>query len=60
MSIMKSFLAIAALAISAEVSAQVVFVPNFPEPQETQAQSSPATPSEHTAQDNSAPAKNAA
>lgn len=56
MSIMKSILAIAAFAISA----QVVFVPNFPVQPESKAQTSTATPSDHTAQDTSAPAKDAA
>ena len=60
MSIMKSILAIAAFAISAQVSAQVVFVPNFPVEIEVKAQTSTATPTEHIAQDASAPAKDAA
>ena len=60
MSIMKSILAIAAFAISAQVSAQVVFVPNFPVQPESKAQTSTATPSDHTTQDTSAPAKDAA
>jgi hypothetical protein len=60
MSKMKSILTIAAFAISAQVSAQVVFVPNFPVQQETKAQTSTATPTDHTAQETSAPAKNAA
>ncbi|MCJ8162839.1 hypothetical protein [Acinetobacter zhairhuonensis] len=60
MSIMKSILTIAAFTISAQVSAQVVFVPNFPVQQETKAQTSTATPTDHTAQETSAPAKNAA
>jgi hypothetical protein len=60
MSIMKSILAIASFAISAQVSAQVVFVPNFPVEKEVKAQTSTATPTEHIAQDASAPAKDAA
>jgi hypothetical protein len=60
MSIMKSILAIAAFAISAQVSAQVVYVPNFPVKKEVKAQTSTATPTEQIAQDASAPAKDAA
>ncbi|TCB35882.1 hypothetical protein E0H82_07865 [Acinetobacter sp. ANC 4910] len=59
MSIMKSILAIAAFALSAQVSAQVVFVPNFPVKEKVKAQTSTATPTKQIAQDASAPAKNA-
>lgn len=60
MSIVKSILAMAAFARSAQVSAQLVFVPNFPMQKEVKAQTPTATSAEQIAQDASALAKDAA
>ena len=60
MKIMKSILAVAVVAFSAEVSAQVVFIPNFPEPDQVQTQTAQPASTEHVAQDQTATPNNAA
>lgn len=59
MSIVKSILAMAAFACSAQVSAQLVLYP-FPRKKEVKAQTPTATSTEQIAQDASALAKDAA